>query len=70
LEKITPFGMFRGTAGADTVGEMLVHTVGHQELCIFRPAVESFGGLDLSLAQRVAAFSVSRLCGAPAEMTR
>src|SRR5271155_4055606 len=46
--------MFGGTAGADTVGEMLVHAVGHEELCIFRPAVESFGGLDLLLAQRIA----------------
>src|ERR1700748_2689204 len=54
LEQITPFSMFGGAAGADTVGEMLVHAVGHQELCIFGPAVESFSGLDLLLAQRVA----------------
>src|SRR5579864_5594141 len=54
LEEITPFGMLGGAARADTVGEMPVHAVGHEELCIFGPAVKSLGGPDFLLAQRVA----------------
>ena len=40
--------------GADAFAEMGVHLVGHQELCVLRPAVDGLGQADFFFAQRLA----------------
>src|SRR5271166_5593108 len=46
------------TALPNPFAEMFAHAVGHQELCVFRPAVEPLGQLNFLFAERLA---VSRI---------
>ena len=49
------------SALADAVAEMLTHSVRHQELRIFRPAVEFLGQPDFFFAQRFAVSGIGVL---------
>ena len=53
-EKLRPLLPGLRPARADAGGEVLIHTVGHEELRVFRPSVAAFGEADLLLAERLA----------------
>ena len=47
-----PLGVQLLTPRSDSRGEVFPHFVGHEELFIFRPAVDGFGKSDFLIAQR------------------
>ena len=54
IEELHPFAPGRRAARADSLREVLIDAVGHQELCVFRPAVAAFGEADFLFAERLA----------------